>query len=442
MSKLATAGITSLLLSGSICAYAQVESINYNNNRVMPGSYYFGANVDDPDGESFFVRNRYTAADAYFYEGIDPVPVQLGVFETRPVLRLSPVSRSNVFLSENDEVSDTLVGIAPSIAATTTWSRHRLGLDAIVQHEEYLDSSEESATQYGIRGFGQLDISSNFAIAGSIAQENLRENRVNVGGVINSRERVELDRTGVEANAAYFAQRVRLRGRLSQETFDFSDVTSPEGVLLDQDFRDYDETRIAANVEYAVSRDWAVIAELENVDREYDNLTAAGINRDISGNIVRVGTSFELPVSLRGQVSAEYQSFDPADPTLEDIDEFGLNADLRWFVTQLTTARAFASRRVSDAGTTGASNALVSTYGVGLDHELLRTVILSGSLNYETREFNPFDREDEQTTFDVGAVWKLNQNIQVRGGYRFTKQESDFDPFEDNVLSLRLSFFP
>ena len=84
----------------------------------------------------------------------------------------------------------------------------------------------------------------------------------------------------------------------------------------------------------------------------------------------------------------------------------------------------------------------MSSYGVGLDHELLRTVILSGGLNYETREFNPGNREDEQTTFDVGAVWKLNQNIQVRGGYRFTKQESDFDPFEDNVLSLRLSFFP
>ena len=208
------------------------------------------------------------------------------------------------------------------------------------------------------------------------------------------------------------------------------------------DFRDYDETRIATNVDYAISRDWALTAELENVDRDYDNLTATGIDRDISGNIVRVGTSFELPVSLRGRISAEYQNFDPADPTLEDIEEFGLNADVRWFLTQLTTARAFTSRRVSDAGTTGATSALVSTYGVGLDHELLRTIILSGSLNYETREFNPFDREDEQTTFDVGAVWKLNRNIQVRGGYRFTKQESDFDPFEDNVISLRLSFFP
>lgn len=431
MSKLKSATVTALLLSSSTLAFAQ----------AVDRTYYSGATVADPTSGEFFVRDRYTAADNYYYEGIDPVPLRLGAFEARPALLLGAGAESNIFLDELNEVSDTFVVVEPSVSAGSTWSRHALGFDAAVRHEEYFDLSSESATQYGLRGFGNLDVSSNFAVAGSLSHDNSRETRTSVGGNVAVAERTEIERTGAEINAQYARNRIRLRGRIAFNDNDYSDVETAVGGIIDQDFRDHETTRVTLTAEYAVSRDWSLLGQVEQVERDYTDETAV-INRDISGVIVRAGTSFELPVNLRGQVSAQYQDFDPDDPSLDTIEEFAADASVQWFPTTLTTVSAFASQSVSDAGNTGAANALISRYGVGLDHELLRTVVLSGEAYIENREFNPSAREDEQTVLDLGATWKLNPNIQVRGGYTFTTQDSDFNPFDDNTFTIALRLFP
>lgn len=434
MLKFSTASAIALAIGSAMGATAQV---NLGGN-----SYYGGATVTPPDGVDYFFRNRYTAADAHYYEGLDPYPVQIGVFEARPELLVAAASSNNVFLDDTNEVSDVIMTIAPQLSAATTWSRHRIGFDAILAHEEYLDTSTESATQYGLRGFGQLDINSRFAVAGSIGQQNARERRSSIGGTPNAQERIEFDRTSVEANALYATERVRLRGRVGMDEFDFSDGTSVGGAPLDQDFRDYDEMRTGVVAEYAMSRDWSLRGEVEHLDRDYAAPLVGQVDRDLSGYIVRAGTSFELPVAIRGQVSAEMQNFDTADPTLDDIEEFGINGNVQWFPTELTTISGYARRGVADAGNSGAANVVVSSYGAGVDHELLRTVILSGDLAFENRDFNPTTRQDDQTRFSLGATWKLNPNIRLRGGYSYITQDSDFDAFDENLLTVSVSFFP
>lgn len=430
MSKFTSAAIAAFMLSSSTYAFAQVAD----------RSYYGGATVSSPSAGQFFVRNRYTAANAHSYPGLDPVAVRLGAFEARPVLLVSSRTRSNVFLTDMNEQSDTLIVIEPSISMASTWSRHRIGFDAAVEHEEFLDLSDQSATQYGVRGFGEVDVSSNFAIAGSVTHQNQREDRLSIGGLSGlAAERVEFDRTNSEANALYATDRIRVRGRVSVTDLDYSDTTSPTGFPLDQDFRDHESVRASVSAEYAVTRDWAIIGSVETEDREYD---AIGSNRDISGITYRAGANFELPVNLRGQVTAQFQDFDPEDPTLNNIEQTGLNASVQWFPTELTTATFTASQSVADAGNTADSNVVVSRYGVGIDHELLRTLVLSSRLYFENREFNPSNREDDQTVFNVGANWKLNPNVQIQGGYRFATQDSTINPFDDHSVSIAIRFFP
>jgi hypothetical protein len=384
------------------------------------------------------VRDRYTAANAHSYPGLDPVPLRLGAFEARPILLLSARTQSNVFLSDTNEQSDTLLVAAPSVSVASTWSRHRIGFDAAVRHEEYLDLSNQSATQYGVRGFGELDVSSNFAVAGSVFQYDQRESRLDVGAVSNGVERVEFDRSGAEINAIYATDRLRLRGRAGMTDLDYEDTV---GTSIDENERDHEVTTFGVSAQYAVTRDWAIVGEVETVDREYGPL---GVGRDISGITYRAGVNFELPVNLRGQVTAQYQDFDPDAANLDNIEQTGLAANVQWFPTQLTTANFFASQSVSDAGSTNDSNALVTRYGAGVDHELLRTLVLSSRLYFETREFNPSNREDDQTVFSAGANWKLNPNVQISGGYRFASQESVISAFEfdDHSFTIAVRFFP
>lgn len=429
MSKFTSAAIAAFMLSSSTYAFAQVAD----------RSYYGGATVSSPSAGQFFVRNRYTAANAHSYPGIDPVSVRLGAFEARPVLLLSSRTRSNVFLTDMNEQSDTLVVIEPSISMASTWSRHRIGFDAAVEHEEFLDLANQSATQYGVRGFGEIDVSSSFAIAGSVIHQNLREDRLSIGGQtgVNATERTEFDRSGGEANALFATDRLRLQGRVSVTDYDYSNGVDATGAPIVRDFRDHEVVTVTGSAQYAVSRDWAIIGEIETVDREY---SAIGSNRDISGITYRAGANFELPVNLRGQVTAQYQDFDP--DVGSNIQQTGLSASVQWFPTQLTTANFFASQSVSDAGSTNDNNAIVTRYGGGVDHELLRTLVVSGRLYFENREFNPSNREDDQTVFDVGANWKLNPNVQIRGGYRFATQDSPVNPFDDHSFTIAVRFFP
>ncbi len=428
MSKFTSAAIAAFMLSSSTYAFAQVAD----------RSYYGGATVSSPSAGTFFVRNRYTAATARSYPGIDPVPVRLGAFEARPVLLASALSTSNVFLSDTVEESDTVIAIQPSVSTASTWSRHRIGFDASVNHEEYLDRDDQSATEYGVRGFGQVDVSSNFAVAGSLTHQNQRESRLTIGGqsAPTTAERTEFDRTFGEVNALYATDRLRLRGRVGMTELDYSDAS---GNSFDQDLRDQEVVIFSAGAEYAVTRDWAVIGEVASVDRDY---TDPASNRDISGMTYRAGVNFELPVNLRGQVAGQYQDFDPEDPALENIESTGIDAAVQWFPTELTTANFFASQSVSDAGNTADANVEVTRYGAGLDHELLRTLVLTSRLAFENRQFNPSNREDDLTIFNLGANWKLNPNVQIRGGYAFTSQDSTVNPFDDHTLSIAIRFFP
>ena len=114
MSKFTTAAVAAFLLGSSTYAYAQVAE----------RSYYGSATVSSPSAGQYFVRNRYTAANAHSYPGLDPVPVRLGAFEARPVLLLSARTQSNVFLSDTNEESDTLLVAAPSVSLASMDSQH------------------------------------------------------------------------------------------------------------------------------------------------------------------------------------------------------------------------------------------------------------------------------------------------------------------------------
>lgn len=448
-----TALIAIPCMMGWATANAQVESITYDENRVFYGSYYQGADVANEEADDFFIRDRYTAADARWQQGYDPDPVRVGPFEVSPVLELGLSNSSNLFLVDESqpasppEVNDTNIRAVGQASAQTTMSRHMFGFDAIVENESYFDTSSEDATEYGVRGFGQLDLGSSFAIAGSVAFRDAREDRSNIGSNISAAERISFQKTGAEINSAYEFNRVRLQLRGSTATHEFDDLNFTDGSVADLGVRDFDENRLAASAEYAMSRDWAILGEIERVERSYDQLTANGINRDVTGDIIRVGTNFELPANLRGEISAGYLSFEPDDPTLETEDGLALYADVQWFPTELTTVSAYAGRDVADAGGVESPNVVVTQYGLGAAHELMRNIVLSGNVDFEEREFPAVpllrpERTDEQVAYSVGATWKINRNMHLLGGYEFTDRESNFEPFDESRVFFTLRLFP
>ena len=393
--------------------------------------------------ETYFDRDRYTAANERAQPEYDPVPVQVGAFELEPELELGVGSTTNLFAAEQDEVDDYFFVAAPSLSGTSTWSSHELSFDANVRHNEFSDVGDESTTSAAIAVRGRLDASSTLNFTGEVRADQNFEPRAAAASVPDAREPVEVDTLGVEVGANFETGRVQITAAASVDRFDYFDVPLNSGPTLDQDFRDHDQTELRARAAWAMNRDLAVFVEGGIVDRDYEApVDPADLNRDTTGNIVRVGANFELPVLLRGDVAVGYQTFDFDDPTLSEIDGLSIDGRVQWFVTQLLTVTGTAARTVEDPGLEGTAGAEVTRWGVRGDFEARRNLLLFAEATVGNFDFEDITRSDDRLDAAIGATVKLNRRVWLEGTFRHTNQDSDVQEFSDNRLLFALKLHP
>ncbi|MEM9053925.1 MAG: outer membrane beta-barrel protein [Pseudomonadota bacterium] len=418
------------------------NSIKFSALAAMSVALGSGAVVAQDD-ENFFIRDKYEAVTDRAQPEYDPVPIRTGAFEVRPEVDFTAGFTDNLFASGNTETDDFFVGIVPSIAFDSTWSRHSFGFGGEIDHREYTDTTSESRTNIRLQADGRIDVNSNFNLFGAVEAGDLTEPRSNIASVLNASEPVEYSRIGGEAGGQYESGRLRVRGAVGLQTYDYDDVELNNGLIQDQDFRDRDEISARLRVSYAVERDWAVFAELIRNEDDYDppNVFNA-LNRDSEGTIVRVGTDFELQSLLRGDIGVGYFQSEYDDPTLVDVDGASVAANLQWFVTQLTTVSGTAGRAVIDPGLVQTNAAVRTNVGARADHELRRNVILTGEARFTNYEYENIDRDDDRIDLRVAAVWKVNPNIWLDGSYELTDQSSNVQDFSENRVLFGIRIFP
>jgi hypothetical protein len=127
-------------------------------------------------------------------------------------------------------------------------------------------------------------------------------------------------------------------------------------------------------------------------------------------------------------------------------DGLAVLANLEWYPTGLTTVTFNARQNAEDVvGATTATPFTESQYGVRVDHELLRNVILTAGAQAGRREYeDPIDREDEVVSAEVGADYIMNRRIALRARYTFDDVQSSgadrYRDFEVNAFTLGVSF--
>lgn len=393
--------------------------------------------------ETYFDRDRYTAANERPQPEYDPVPVQVGAFELEPELELGAGSTTNLFAAEQDEVDDFFFVASPSIEGATTWSSNEVSFDLGVRHQEFSDVGDESTTSMNAAIRGRLDVSSDLNITAEVRADQNFEPRAAAASVPDAREPVEVDTLGAEIGTTYETGRLQITASAAVDRFEYFDVPLNSGPILDQDFRDHDQTELNARVAWAMNRDLAVFVEGGIVGRDYEAPTdPAELNRDTTGNIVRVGANFELPVLLRGDVAVGYQTFDFDDPMLSEIDGLSIDGRVQWFVTQLLTLTGTAARTVEDPGLEGTAGAEVTRWGVRGDFEARRNLLLFGEATFGNLDFQDIARTDDRIDVAIGATMKLNRRVWLEGSFRHTDQDSDVQEFSDSRLLFALKLHP
>lgn len=362
----------------------------------------------------------------------DPLGIRAGGFLIYPSLSVAEVYNDNVYAVDNNKDDDLITVIEPEVRAESTFSRHRLGLTVGSEIAFHINEEDEDYQDFFISGDGQLDIT--------------RQNFI-TGELLFARDHRDRDDPEDEGDREELTEVYRYGGELAfTQLFNRLNFTLGASALrsayAEPEEADEDEVSYNARLRtgYFVSPRINTFIEgsynIERRDREED---FAGIERDSQGWGASVGAAVDLTNLLVGEFSVGYrrQYFDEGD--FDEEDGIGYDIDLTWTPTLLTTVTASGGGDFRPTTQeTGAEANFRSSIGLGVEHELLRNVILAANVGYNRDDFSGIDRTDDTITAGGGVSYLLNRNFSIDAGYNYTNRWSDdeTEEFSRNLVRI------
>ena len=367
--------------------------------------------------------------------------IRLGSFLVYPAVDLSIVFDDNIFEADTTEVDDFAFRVEPQVSVESNFSRHALNFRGQAGNTTFFDEGSENRTDYFLGLDGRLDIVETTNIRGEVSFEEDTEDRGSPDSIGAAVEPIEF--STFRANAALNHNPGRFSATVGGtfNDIDYDDVALLGGGAQNNDDRDRQQYGVFARTGLEVSPGYEVFVLGIYNEIDYDDaVDDFGLNRDSQGFQVEGGARFEVTNVVAGEAAFGYSKRNYDDPALSTISGLSAEVDVEWYVTRLTTILFGASRRIQETTLFGSSGYFETAIDVGVDHELLRNVILSAYYRYSNRDYESIVREDDVHEAIVRAVYLLNRNFSIAGEYKFETRDTNipgFD-FDRNVVAITL----
>jgi hypothetical protein len=317
------------------------------------------------------------------------------------------------------------------------FSRHLLRFSAGADVGRYVDNTSENYIDYFFTGSGRYDITGDASVSTDVAYRKLHEDRGDPDSAIGAAEPIEFSRSS--ADLAYQQRFNRVTGRVDVGVGreDYDDVPSITGVTLDEDDRDRWSYTATGQVGYDLYPGYQPFLRFNYIRTEYDEGTVKA-NSDTYEAVV--GTTLDLTNLLTGEIFIGYLARNYDEDQFSDFTGLSYGLSLDYAITQLTTLSGRISQAVEEGFSTNPIPRERTTFTVGVDHELLRNVILSAKAEYQMDDYQDIDREDDFYLVQAGATYKLNRNLYVRGTYTYSNRDTNLrgGDYDRNLFMLRV----
>lgn len=379
-----------------------------------------------PDaGVDNFSRNRNTAVQQRARPEYDAPGIRTGAFLVYPRIEASVERNDNIYAAATGEVDDTILHLRPELSMESDWSQNFLSAYVRGSINRYTDQDDENVDEFGLGTSGRIDVNRQSNIGFGADYSKGFEPRTAPSAPRNAVEPTKLDTWQAYVSASRAAGRIKISGRGDWRSFDYSDGRNGLGDVIDQDARDRDVVSLSGRVDFAISPDTALFVQATGNDRKYDIAsTALAPNRDSQGVEYLFGANFELSALVRGEVAVGYieQKFDQA--VFHDVEGYGARLQLEWFPSEISTITVAAGRTIEDTPTAGVGGYMADSASIGLDHELLRNLILNARLTWGRDEYEGIDREDTRLGLNLGGTYLINRNFGVNATFSSIDTES------------------
>ena len=356
---------------------------------------------------------------------LDPLGARMGSFLLLPRLTLGLQYNDNIFATDTIVESDSITIINPAVVLESDWNNHALGFFVDLEQGRYADYSNEDYEDYNLVADGRLDISAKSSLSGDVRYSKLHEPRTSPD---DRRGISPTEYTETAASVSYFHEfnrgSLRLSGRQIQ--LDYQNSTSLTGETINNDDRDRTINLAILELGYDVNPGYQVFMRGSTNSREYDQtFDQSGFARSSTGYELDAGIAIALTGVTYGEAYVGYLSQDYDDPRLVDISDPTFGGKITWNLSGLTALTGVAERVIDETTFGSASGILKNRFFIGVDHELLRNLLLYGRISTTKEDYQGIDRIDDVNGIDLSAKYMLNRNFYVSFIYDYQRRNSE-----------------
>jgi hypothetical protein len=381
-----------------------------------------------------------------------PLGIRAGGFMLHPGGQLAGQYTDNVFFTneegDREARSDTIFHIRPYITAQSTWSRHSLNVRLSADIARHSDYGFRDYEDYFFLVNGRVDVRNRSYLTYSLDYMNLHEG-LNTRSAEQGLEPTRYDLYGGSLGYDHMFNRLSVGILGAWRRLDFDNALGLDGTEIDNQDRDRDEVSLRLRAGYTFRTDMQAFATYSVSQSEYkEAVDRNGKRRDSEGWSATAGILFQMTGKLNGDLSAGYHHSAVDDPSLPDVEGWGLGAGLAWTPTYLTSVGLRVSTSIEPTTIESSSGYFMTLYSARLDHQLLRDLQLSGQVSYRVSDYQLAEdasegarSKDKTWQAGLGLNYFVNRYVFLSAAYTWEQLTSnvDFDDYTVNTIWLTLS---
>jgi hypothetical protein len=402
---------------------------------VRRGSPFGAPGLSVQRAADLFARDENLAVLDRPHPEWDPLGIRAGTFVALPSVRVEAAYDDNVFATANNAKADAFVAIEPRLEIASDWNQNAVSLKAQAILERYATYPTLDNDQYSIIGDGLLNVRHDLTVTGQASHARTLIPRTADAYAQQSITPLLYDETTATVRATKAFNYLKLSATGTFADVRYENGETPTGATLNQSFQNRTTYTGTLRGEVATSTSVAFFVQ-ETVGFS----TLQSDLRSHNETETLVGPNFQVAHLITAEFGVGYLTSTYANPQARSVSSFTGRGAISYFPTELITVKLTGRQVVIDSGLVNSPAYLSRQAGLEADYELLRNLVIIGSLGGIWDSYQVIDRRDFNYAATLQAKYKVSHglafDLTVARRQRFSSGVSAGRGFVDDIATV------
>lgn len=366
--------------------------------------------------------------------------MHLGSFLLSSAAELAWEDNSNIFYLTDDEIGDSIIHARIQANINSDWNRHDLNIGLSADIGRYQNFENEDYEDWTLNLAGRLGVNRRISVDYTFFNTQAHESRSSpddAGGLAPTE--LTIDGFGVGYNQIFNRLTAALKYKVNDTVYE-NNLDGDGNILNNQD-RNRSGESITLRLSYEYSPQFSLFMSAASNELDYDQkFDRNGFQRSSTGNSLAGGVAWNMTDVLIGDLYLTSFRQKYHDPGFNNINGYGLGANLDWTPTRLTNVIFHFDTSPQETTQFATSGYARTLYSVRLQHEFRRHLLATLSVSYtdnkyESKTDDSLDESGLLTNSDVFSAafalsYLMNRHVYLSGGYVYEEQDANSPDFK------------